>query len=81
MQETKAATFIQGESFANGKCSYDIVITRKTCHIYSAVVKKRRVTNSAFLSDLYFQVRVSQMKISWISLARTNPAKTKMKVT
>ena len=81
MQETKAAAFIQGESLAKGKCSYDIVITHKTCNIYSAIVKKGRVTNSAFLSDLYFLVRVSQMKISWISLARTNPAKTKMKVT
>lgn len=26
MQETKAAAFIQGESLAKGKCSYDIVI-------------------------------------------------------
>ena len=41
MQETKAAAFIQRESFAKGKCSYDIVITRKTCHIYSAIVKKK----------------------------------------
>ena len=51
MQETKAAAFIQGESFAKGKCSYDIVITRKTCHIYSAIMKKEE---SQIL--LFFQI-------------------------